>query len=208
MVLLTQRLLRVQQFKKLIADKQSPMKGLMSGKYPITKTKQYLNQGIVLRDSVRIMSINYGNYENNYEAHSGVRKIVELNLSQFQHMNPNVQVLVIKDLTPTPFFTFFLENGERFYIDAEGQDQVEILSRIQKVIGKPRELIQRETSAAEPNPANFGPGFKAKCICKIQGQVPCSFTSDVWPMQERRELKKHLNPNPKKYVFGLDDEET
>ncbi|XP_002131443.2 small ribosomal subunit protein mS25-like [Ciona intestinalis] len=208
MVLLSVRLLRIQQFKKLIADNQNAMKGLMSGKHPIIKTKQYLDQGIVLRDGVKIMTMHYGNYESNYESHSGIRKVVELNLPQFQHKNPDVQILVVKDLTPSPFFTFFLENGERFYIDVEGKNQVEILSQIQKVIGKPNELIEKESIAAEANPANFGPGFNRKCICEVQGQLPCSFVDDVWPILERKELKKNINLNPKKYVFGMEDEDT
>merc|ERR1712136_564611 len=109
------------------------IQGLMHGKHPVTQTTQYLEQGIILRDCVKIMTIHYGDYQNNYESHEGVRKIVELNFSQLQYKNPNVQILVVKDLTPTPFFTFFLDDGEKFYIDVESMNQIEILHRIQNV---------------------------------------------------------------------------
>ena len=44
------------------------------------------------------------------------RKLVALNFSQFQYKNPNVQILCVKNLTPTPFITFFLGKYDMFLI--------------------------------------------------------------------------------------------
>jgi len=36
------------------------------------------------------------------------RDVVEQNFNQLQYKNPDVQILCVKDLMPTPFITFFL----------------------------------------------------------------------------------------------------
>lgn len=58
------------------ADKtpaEGRMKGLMKGLYPVTRTKDYLNQGIVFRNCIEVLTINAGNYEDTQDAHTGIR---------------------------------------------------------------------------------------------------------------------------------------
>ena len=43
------------------------------------------------------------------------RQFVALNFSQLQYKNPNVQILCMKDVTPTPFITFYLGKCELYY---------------------------------------------------------------------------------------------
>ena len=72
-----------------------------------------------------------------------------------------------------------------------------------------RELIEHQTKAVEPNPANFGSNFHRKCICECEGQVECSSSYEILSMEKRASLcAKHRNPNPKKYPFGLEEEDT
>jgi len=51
----------------------NPMRGLAPGSNPVIRTKQYLEQGIILRDSIKIMMINYGEYERQNHLHEGAR---------------------------------------------------------------------------------------------------------------------------------------
>ena len=51
----------------------NPMRGMAPGSNPIIRTKQYLEQGIMLRDSIKIMMINYGDYEDKNHLHEGAR---------------------------------------------------------------------------------------------------------------------------------------
>ena len=48
-------------------------KGLAPGINPMIRTTKYLEQGIVLRDSIKIMMINYGDYEKTKHLHEGAR---------------------------------------------------------------------------------------------------------------------------------------
>lgn len=71
-----------------------------------------------------------------------------------------------------------------------------------------RELIEQQTKAVEPNPANFGNNYQRKCICECEGQVECSsklhiISGDLIPKVRGRSL----NMNPKKYPFGIEEED-
>ena len=72
-----------------------------------------------------------------------------------------------------------------------------------------RELIEQETKAIEDNPANFGENFKRKCICHIEGQVPCS-SSDALLSFDKETRKtfgfKYRPLNIKKHPYGEEDE--
>ncbi|CAK8690527.1 unnamed protein product [Clavelina lepadiformis] len=210
MVLLAVQLLarRTIGFKRATDGAANPMRGLLRGKNPIVRTKQYLEQGIMLRDSIKIMMINFGNYESNKHLHDGARKFVELNFSQLQYKNPDVQILCMKDLTPTPFITFYTDDGDKFYIDLEGKSQIEILTHVQKIVGKPKELIEIQSKAVEPNPANFGREYKRKCICECQSQVECSSKNEVIPSNKKKNITgRTRNMNPKKYPFGKEEDD-
>ena len=69
-----QVLMRICAGLKTVTDSpKQKIKGLMHGKHPVIQTKQYLEQGIILRDCVKIMTIHYGDYATNFESHEGVR---------------------------------------------------------------------------------------------------------------------------------------
>jgi len=50
-----------------------PIRGHMKGLHPITRTKQYLEQGIMFRNCVKIMALHYSDDESSYESHQGLR---------------------------------------------------------------------------------------------------------------------------------------
>ncbi|KAB0356088.1 hypothetical protein FD754_000244, partial [Muntiacus muntjak] len=76
-------------------------------------------------------------------------KFVFFNVPQIQYKNPWVQVMLFKNMTPTPFLRFYL--GE--------------------------ETLRREQQEREQlsHPAHFGPRKYClrECICEVEGQVPC-----------------------------------
>ena len=50
--------------------------------------------------------------------HKGIQDFVFWNLGQVQHKNPNVQIVELKNMTPSPFITCFLEDGISFILIA------------------------------------------------------------------------------------------
>lgn len=215
--LLVRRLSRRQKTKLYEASKWShplyganntpaegQMKGLMKGLYPATRTREYLRQGIEFRDCVKVMTINYGTYDNMKDSHSGIRSVINMNLQQIRYTNPDVHIDLIENLTPSPYITFYLDSGEKFHVDVDGREQFEILTHLQRIIGKPKRLLAQETAKEEENPANFGQNFSRKCICEAEGQVPCS-SKPSEPGNARALQGKNINMNPKKYVFGKED---
>lgn len=73
----------------------------MKGAAPIRRTVQYLEAGkIVFKDRVQIFSVHYNTLGEN---HRGTREFVFWHLPQIQFKNPDVQVLTLKNVTPTPF---------------------------------------------------------------------------------------------------------
>lgn len=73
----------------------------MKGRAPIRRTIKYLEAGkLVLKDNIKILSINYNIFGNHHE---GAKSFVFWNLPQLQYKNPNVQVVTFKNMTPSPF---------------------------------------------------------------------------------------------------------
>lgn len=182
-----------------------PMRHLLPQKNPVTSTTRFLEEGIIFRDCVRCITIHYSEYdcEEKNRAHEATKKLAEVNFNQLQYMNPDVQILVMRNLLPHPFVTFFLEGNERINIESGDRSHIELLRWIQKVVGKPRELIDLETKAVAANPANFGVGYARRYLCDIQGQVPKSgkysdFTSDgrlcMVPRLRERGQNMHWRP--------------
>lgn len=60
-------------------------------------------------------------------------------------------------------------------IDLDSQTVDEIYEHLIRVIGKSKEILEKEAIAAEKkeNPANFGNGCLKHCICEVPGQLPC-----------------------------------
>lgn len=73
----------------------------MVGRAPVRRTLKYLNAGpIVLKDKIKVFSINYNTYG---EHHEGAKSFVYWTLPQLQYKNPEVQVCTFKNMTPSPF---------------------------------------------------------------------------------------------------------
>ncbi|XP_057612009.1 28S ribosomal protein S25, mitochondrial isoform X1 [Chionomys nivalis] len=78
----------------------------MKGRFPIRRTLQYLNRGdVVFKDSVKVMTVNYNTHG---ELGEGARKFVFFNIPQIQYKNPWVQIMLFKNMTPSPFLRFYL----------------------------------------------------------------------------------------------------
>ncbi|KAH8308541.1 hypothetical protein KR044_001737 [Drosophila immigrans] len=148
----------------------------MKGREPIRRTMQYLKMGkLVLKDKVAIFSVNYNTYGDH---HTGARDFVFWNIPQIQFRNPDVQVVTIKNKTPSPFVRCYFDDGRDIVIDIESRNRDEIIEHLVRVVGKTREQLDAEARLAESkdNPANFGYGCDRHCICEIPGQLPCPGT--------------------------------
>ncbi|KAJ8394757.1 hypothetical protein AAFF_G00041120 [Aldrovandia affinis] len=147
----------------------------MKGRFPIRRTLEYLQKGeVVFKNSVKIMTVNYNTQG---ELSEGARKFVFFNVPQIQYKNPWVQIMMFKNMTPSPFIRFYLDDGQQVLVDTEGKDYREITQHIKKIMGKTPEVLQAEALAkmVASNPANFGPKKYClkECMCEVEGQVPC-----------------------------------
>lgn len=145
----------------------------MKGKAPVRRTLKYLNAGaIIFRDNVKVVTMNF---MTSGEASYGARDFVFWHLPQMQYKNPDVQILSIKNLTPTPFIRAWFDSGEDVLMDVYMKSREEIHSQVNKILGKSQAKLLEEAKAAEKqdNPANFGYNCLRHCICEIPGQVPC-----------------------------------
>uniref|UniRef100_A0A6Q2Z508 Small ribosomal subunit protein mS25 n=1 Tax=Esox lucius TaxID=8010 RepID=A0A6Q2Z508_ESOLU len=137
----------------------------MKGRFPIRRTLEYLKKGdVVFKNRVKIMTVNYNT---NGELSDGARKFVFFNIPQIQYKNPWVQIMMFKNMTPSPFLKFYL--GESYSVDWLHTCIHEVLQA--------EALTRMEAS----NPANFGPKkyCPRECICEVEGQVPCPGTTPL-----------------------------
>ncbi|KAF4070621.1 hypothetical protein AMELA_G00287560 [Ameiurus melas] len=146
----------------------------MKGRFPIRRTLEYLQKGeVVFKNSVKIMTVNYNTCG---ELSEGARKFVFFSVPQIQYKNPWVQIMMFKNMTPSPFLRFYLGDGEQVLVDVEGKDYKEITQHVKKILGKSDKVLQAEALAKmeSSNPANFGPKkyFLRECISEVEGQVP------------------------------------
>jgi len=145
----------------------------MKGREPVRRTLKYLNAGrIVLKDKIRIFSINYNIGRDH---HRGAKDFVFWTIPQLQFKNPNVQIVSLKNMTPSPFIRCYYEDGKQIIIDIDSKSNDEIIEHLIKVVGKSLDTLTAEAKAREKkeNPANFGVGCLRRCLCEIPDQVPC-----------------------------------
>ncbi|KAJ8673380.1 hypothetical protein QAD02_004642 [Eretmocerus hayati] len=145
----------------------------MVGVEPIRRTVKYLEAGkLVLKKTIQVFSINYNTHGAN---HTGIRGFIFWHLPQILYKNPEVQVVTIKNRTPTPFIQCYYASGDKLLIDVDMRSKDEILEHLLKVVGKSKEALRKEAIAqgTKDNPANFGYGCEKSCICTIPGQLPC-----------------------------------
>ncbi|XP_007562318.1 small ribosomal subunit protein mS25 [Poecilia latipinna] len=153
----------------------------MKGRYPIRRTLEYLQKGdIIFKKKVKIMTVNYNTHG---ELGEGARKFVFFNIPQIQYKNPWVQIMMFKNMTPSPFLKFYLDDGEQVLVDVEGKDCKQISQHVKKILGKSDEVLHAEAQAKmqASHPANFGPKKYClrECICEVAGQVPCPGTKPL-----------------------------
>ncbi|XP_072732155.1 small ribosomal subunit protein mS25 [Ciconia boyciana] len=147
----------------------------MKGRFPIRRTLQYLRQGdVIFKSSVKVMTVNYNTAG---ELSEGARKFVFFNIPQIQYKNPWVQIMLFRNMTPSPFLRFYLDNGEQVLVDVEDKTNKEITEHIKKILGKSKETLEKEERERKKlsHPATFGPKkyHLRECMCEIEGQVPC-----------------------------------
>nr|XP_036879692.1 28S ribosomal protein S25, mitochondrial isoform X1 [Manis javanica] len=160
----------------------------MKGRFPIRRTLQYLGQGdVVFKDVVKVMTVNYNTHGKLGE---GARKFVFFNIPQIQYKNPWVQIMMFKNMTPSPFLRFYLgkmskvrqeiwkaDSGEQVLVDVETKSNKEIMEHIKKILGKNEKTLKEEEEEKKElsHPAHFGPRKYClrECICEVEGQVPC-----------------------------------
>ncbi|XP_041346967.1 probable 28S ribosomal protein S25, mitochondrial [Gigantopelta aegis] len=145
----------------------------MKGRAPIRRTLDYLEKGqLILKNYIKILTINYNHGQ---VASKGAYDFVFWHLPQLQYKNPAVQMLTFKNTTPSPFFKFYLDNGQKILIDVDSRSKEEIHDHLKRVMCKPADVLQAEALLKEKkmNPANFGHGSSRWCICEVPGQVPC-----------------------------------
>uniref|UniRef100_A0A8C9GQR0 Small ribosomal subunit protein mS25 n=1 Tax=Piliocolobus tephrosceles TaxID=591936 RepID=A0A8C9GQR0_9PRIM len=122
----------------------------MKGRFPIRRTLQYLSQGnVVFKESVKVMTVNYNTHG---ELGEGARKFVFFNIPQIQYKNPWVQIMMFKNMTPSPFLRFYLDSGEQVLVDVETKSNKEIMEHIRKILGKNEHLAapSKPVSAVVP----------------------------------------------------------
>lgn len=135
----------------------------MKGRAPIRRTLNYLNYGkLMLKNQIKVFSINYHLHGDH---HAGARDFAFWYFPQIQYKNPGVQVITLKNLTPSPFIRCFygksflitttiplhsspsiilpenryfclIENGKELIIDIDGKSKEDILAHCIKVLGK------------------------------------------------------------------------
>ncbi|XP_068454148.1 small ribosomal subunit protein mS25 [Clinocottus analis] len=147
----------------------------MKGRFPIRRTLEYLQKGdIIFKNRVKIMTVNYNTTG---ELSDGARKFVFFNIPQIQYKNQWLQIMMFKNMTPSPFLKFYLDDGEQVLVDVEGKNHNQISQHVKKILGKSEVVLQAEAQAKmqASNPANFGPTKYClrECICQVDGQVPC-----------------------------------
>ncbi|KAF5294071.1 hypothetical protein FQA39_LY13545 [Lamprigera yunnana] len=127
---------------------------------------------LVLKDEIKIFTINYNIFGKH---HQGTKEFTFWYLPQIQYKNPQVQIATFKNLTPSPFIRCFYESGQQMLIDCDNKSKEEIHQHLLKVVGKTKDVLQKEATAKvkKDNPANFGVGCDRHCICEISGQLTC-----------------------------------
>ena len=148
----------------------------MKGIAPIRRTTKFLNSaGLVFKERVKVMTVNFNEHED--PTHKGAQDFVFWNIPQVQYKNPDVQIVTLKNMTPSPFITCFLEDNSKVYFDVDSQTNKEIIDRLIKTLGKTKDTLDAEALAAaeKNNPANFGlrQEYNRHCICSEPGQLPC-----------------------------------
>lgn len=129
---------------------------LKGGRLAITRTRKYLESGrILLQDSVKVIAIHHVPGKKISE---GCDELIKWSLPPLQFKNPNVQILTLKNMCPTPFIQVFLKDQEELVIDCSYRSHVDINKHLNEVLGT--SLHSSTPPSMEVlninHPANFG----------------------------------------------------
>lgn len=154
----------------------------MRGVAPIRRTAKYLaDSPVIFKNNVKIMVINYNEpvkhltRKTSYPNHEGIKEFVFWTLPKIQYKNENMQIVTLKNMTPSPFITCYMRDGSKVIFDIDNQSKDTIIERLNKTLGKTEETLAEEAFEAQKkdNPANFGYKCRQYCMCSIPGQVHC-----------------------------------
>ena len=146
----------------------------MKGIAPVRRTVRYLEKGLLeFKDSVRVVTFHYNKDQSTSK---GTEDFVFWHFAQMQYKNPNTQLVVLNNMTPSPFVMCHFDTGVKMTLDVDGADKDTILNQVKHIFCKTEETLQAEQLAREmkENPANFGYRCSHHCICEIPGQVACT----------------------------------
>lgn len=178
----------------------------MLGATPLVRTVKYLEaEPIYFRDAVQVM---LAHFNENQASSEGLKQFCVWSIPQIQYRNPNVQINIVKGITPSPWVQFFLhdphtEVEESVLVDCHTKTREQITDHVRRILGKTEKMLRREEmkeAAKSANPANFGYDCGRWCMCEVDGQVPCSG-------QETIPVTKRWKYNMKPSVLKEDEEE-
>lgn len=91
----------------------------MKGKEPVRRTIKYLEAGrLYLKDNIKIFSINYNvGFWSKKKINEGAQAFIFWTLPQLQYKNPHVQVVTLKNMTPSPFIRCFYGELKIYQLD-------------------------------------------------------------------------------------------
>lgn len=146
---------------------------LIPGISPIRNTYRFLEAGrLHFKDSVKIFTVHL---REKGEESKGLRDFCYWHMDHIQYKNPDVQCLLVKNMTPTPFIRAYLDDGRDVVVDVDSQPMQTIFSRIGTVLAKSQHIMDVESKELKQieNPAYFGKECSRHCMCEVPGQVPC-----------------------------------
>ena len=114
------------------------------GAAPIRHSLHYLEAAgtVIFKHRVKVLILNYNEaakyltYKTEHPRHQGAKEFAFWTLPQIQYKNPSLQVIALKNMTPSPYVTCLIDHGEKVIFDVDGQTKEEIHERLKKTLGK------------------------------------------------------------------------
>jgi len=137
---------------------------------PVRRTLDYLNAGMLkLKPHVKVFATNYNVDQ---KSSVGAYEFIFWHYPQLGYHNRSVQILKLRNMTPTPCIQIIFRDGEKFVIDVFNRSRQEIHDHLLATFCLEHYQGIRE-KYRDFNPANFGQHCRHWCICEYPGQVPC-----------------------------------
>jgi len=171
------------------------LRGWTKGTTPLIQSTKYLESDpLHFRNSVQVM---LAHFNENQTSSEGLKQFCVWTIPQIQYQNPNIQINVLKEMTPSPWVQFYLhdphtEVEETVLVDCYGKTREQISDHLRRILGKTKKMLKREASLEAINPGNFGYECNRWCMCEIDGQVPCPCSE---PLPHMNRWKYYKNPD-------------